>query len=441
MKNKTSVMILAFLCFMNSHIFAEKMAISGGKIIDISNFGNSRSDIENSLILIEDSKITYAGGMRPYKIGEMDRIIDVSGKYIIPGLIDGFAALDNQSFASSYLYMGVTSIIGVYGGRRAEVLFGQGSPGPNIIKWKSLGDSEDRKPDIDSYLREIEKMACSGVRVVLLMYEFRPDELKATIKKAHSLGMAAVGELGFTSYAEAIKAGINALIHSTRYTMEIAPPEMRKAVAADPFGKPASDYMKWLADMDSGMVEFREYARCLGLQKTGLMPTLMLYAIDLPETENPWNFPIAKILNPDDIHFPLDPLTGKHDYPTESAESKIKIARKVIDLERKYYLCGAKYLAGSGCDVWGTLPGISLHQELFWLTRIGLTPRQALAASTWNFSELLGLKEIGEIKSGKKADLVVLEKNPLEDINNLRAIWAVVHDGKIIDREKLLPLN
>jgi len=54
-------MILAFLCFMNIHIFAEKMAISSGMIINISNFVNSRSDIAKSLILIEDSKITCAG--------------------------------------------------------------------------------------------------------------------------------------------------------------------------------------------------------------------------------------------------------------------------------------------------------------------------------------------------------------------------------------------
>jgi hypothetical protein len=273
------------------------------------------------------------------------------------------------------------------------------------------------------------------------MYELRPDELKAAVTKAHSLGMGTMGELGHTSYVEAIESGIDVLIHSTRYSIEVAPPDMQKAVAADPFGKPAQDYVKWLAGMDSGIPKFREYARYLGLQKTGLMPTLMLYAIDLPETENPWNFPISKILNKSDIHAPVDFISGQHSYAAESKKFQIKKARKIVELEKAYRLCGAKYLAGSGCDVYGTLPGISLHQELFWLTQIGLTPRQALAASTWNFCPLLGLKEIGEIKPGKKADILVLEKNPLKNIKNLQTIYMLMHDGKIISRDKLLRSN
>jgi len=440
-KAKTVYLPLVFLFCANGHLFSERIAITGGTMIDVSNFGNSSRDVLNALIIIEDSKIEYAGKMRPYKQSEVDRIVDASGKHIVPGLVDGFTALDNQSFADSYLYMGVTSIIGVYGGRRAHALFEQAAPGPTIIKWRSLGDTEDKRPNVDSYLAEIERMAGSGVRVVLLMYELRPYELIACVTKAHSLGMGAMGELGYTSYVAAVDAGIDVLIHSSRYTMEVAPPAMKKAVAADPFGSPARDYVKWLVDLDAKGSMFKDYADYLGSKRVGLMPTLILDAIDLPETDNPWNYPIARISRPSDIHFPVDILSGKHAFDPASKEFRIRRARKIVELEKVYCLNGAKYLAGSGCDVYGTLPGISLHQELFWLTQIGLTPRQPLAASTWNYCPLLGLKEIGEIRAGKKGDVLVLEKNPVKDVKNLQTIYMVIYDGKVISRDELLKSN
>ncbi len=68
----------------------------------------------------------------------------------------------------------------------------------------------------------------------------------------------------------------------------------------------------------------------------------------------------------------------------------------------------------------------------------GLSPAQAIAAATTTAAEILRLEgEIGEIAVGKRADLVILDANPLEDIRNSREIWAVIRNGELIDREAL----
>jgi imidazolonepropionase-like amidohydrolase len=109
-----------------------------------------------------------------------------------------------------------------------------------------------------------------------------------------------------------------------------------------------------------------------------------------------------------------------------------------LRIEEQYRRAGAKYLAGSGTSAFGTMPGISLHTELQLLTRIGLPPRQALAASTSNFGEIFRWAKVGQVKAGYNADVLVLDANPLEDIRNLKKIRMVILDGRILDREGLL---
>jgi imidazolonepropionase-like amidohydrolase len=107
-------------------------------------------------------------------------------------------------------------------------------------------------------------------------------------------------------------------------------------------------------------------------------------------------------------------------------------------IEEQYRKAGARYVAGSGTTAFGTLPGISLHTELKLLCRIGSTPRQALAAATSNFGEIFGWKKIGQVKAGYHADLLVLDENPVTNIENLKKIRTVILQGEILDREKLL---
>jgi len=233
---------------------------------------------------------------------------------------------------------------------------------------------------------------------------------------------------------------VHCFVHTSRYSLELAPPELRKEVAGAPFGPPRLKYYEFLARLRATDPAVKQYASVLASGRVGLIPTLSLLYLELPDHENPWKEPAAAILDPKDIHRPANPMTGKPDNGDQSVSDCFPpgMAENELRIEEQYQDAGARYLAGSGTDAFGTLPGISLHTELKLLTRIGLTPRQALAAATSNFGELFGWKNVGQVKSGKNADLLVLDENPIRDVSNLKKIRMVILNGEILDRNKLL---
>jgi len=97
-----------------------------------------------------------------------------------------------------------------------------------------------------------------------------------------------------------------------------------------------------------------------------------------------------------------------------------------------------KMLAATDAVVWYVVPGFSLHDELELFVQAGLTPMEALQTATLNPAVYLGLSDmVGTVENGKKADLVLLEANPLENISNTKRINAVVVNGKLIPRVTL----
>jgi hypothetical protein len=98
---------------------------------------------------------------------------------------------------------------------------------------------------------------------------------------------------------------------------------------------------------------------------------------------------------------------------------------------------GGRIMAGSDTPEWFFAYGWTLHRELESLVAAGLTPYQALAAATRNPAEFLrASKEWGTIEAGKRADLVLLEANPLEDIRNTSRIDGVLVGGRWLDRKE-----
>jgi imidazolonepropionase-like amidohydrolase len=87
------------------------------------------------------------------------------------------------------------------------------------------------------------------------------------------------------------------------------------------------------------------------------------------------------------------------------------------------------------------MPGISLHTELEMLVRIGLSPREAIAAATNNYSIQFGWNELGQIAPGRRADILILDGDPTASIWNARRISTLILEGDIVDRESLLKLH
>lgn len=115
-----------------------------------------------------------------------------------------------------------------------------------------------------------------------------------------------------------------------------------------------------------------------------------------------------------------------------------RVFSKDLEVVGTMQLAGVEIRAGTDTLNPYCLPGFSLHDELDLLVQAGVTPMQALQAATLNPARFLGReKDLGTVATGKLADLVLLDANPLKDIGNTRKISAVVFGGKYFSRASL----
>ncbi len=116
-------------------------------------------------------------------------------------------------------------------------------------------------------------------------------------------------------------------------------------------------------------------------------------------------------------------------------------AQRYIDLRRQLisalHAAGALILAGADSPQVLNVPGDALHHELALYVEAGLSPAEALATATVNIARYLGESSRGCLQDGCVADLVLLEHNPLENIDHTRSILGVMRAGKWFDREQL----
>ena len=112
---------------------------------------------------------------------------------------------------------------------------------------------------------------------------------------------------------------------------------------------------------------------------------------------------------------------------------------KILDIIARYYHEGVQLTTGSDLPNSWVVPGVSLHQEMELLSGAGIPTRDVLAMATRNAAAALGLRrDIGTIEIGKRADLVILKANPLDDIRNTRRIEYVLSEGRIFRPSSLL---
>jgi hypothetical protein len=120
--------------------------------------------------------------------------------------------------------------------------------------------------------------------------------------------------------------------------------------------------------------------------------------------------------------------------------SRKKMGQLTLDMMVPMYDAGVKIIAGSDCGAFNSFvyPGESLQAELVTFVKAGLTPQQALVTSVINGPKFFELEDYyGSVDIGKVADLVLLDKNPLEDIKNIRKIIALVKKGKLYKKDSI----
>ena len=95
-------------------------------------------------------------------------------------------------------------------------------------------------------------------------------------------------------------------------------------------------------------------------------------------------------------------------------------------------------MAGTDAPIFFLIPGLSLHDEVAMLSEGGLSNLEAIKSATYNPSKYFGMeKELGSIKPGQIADLLILKKNTLENISNTKEIEAVIKNGNLLNRKYL----
>ena len=119
-------------------------------------------------------------------------------------------------------------------------------------------------------------------------------------------------------------------------------------------------------------------------------------------------------------------------YDRDLFEQGYKNAQRLI---KAYVDAGGKLYSGTDCASF-CVPGLGLHQEMELLVEAGVTPLQALQASTINPAEMMRMQNrLGTIEEGKAGDILILDANPLENIRNTRKISRVISRGRVLDGE------
>ncbi len=121
--------------------------------------------------------------------------------------------------------------------------------------------------------------------------------------------------------------------------------------------------------------------------------------------------------------------------PEASRKKYVHLREKMIT---ELWKAGVPLMAGSDSPQWFLVSGFAIHDELENLTQSGLTPFGALQTATVHPARYLEIdKQKGTITAGKDADLLLLDKNPLDDIRNARTINSLFKNGILYDRAKL----
>jgi hypothetical protein len=453
------------------------LVLTGGTLIDVTDWGHSARDLQNAVVIIREGRIVEVGPASSVVIPKGARMIDCTGKYIIPGLVDGYAGMNSQGQASANLYMGVTTIVARSDEQHGMVDYGA-SPRPNILPIDSAGTTDNwsllaKHPSWAGKLREgarplelspedtgrqLNETAQLGTRAIFIGHNIKAANTQLIISRAHQLGMVTYGEFVSTPYSVGVDDGVDALVHMDRYVLGLIPDELQRPLVEAPQGAAANtayDYSQRLPATDKHV---GNYARYLASHHAALMPTLSLNYVNLPDHRNLWKEPAAALLDPSRLFNPTNVQTGEMDYPLpawsrhlpavgqrwmeESQRKKeAQDAMRMWQIQAAIFSAYPHYLAASGAPVDGTMPGISLHTELELLVRLGLSPREALAAATNNYSLQFGWNDLGLIATGRRADVLVVDGDPTANIWNARRITTLILDGNLIDRDALLSVR
>ena len=434
---------IAGLIFMSFKGFSQKQAIKQNhffiKNVNVITMDSVGTIIKNATIIIKGNHIISING----KIPKDATMIDGKGKWLIPGLIDMHMHLatdayfgqkiptqhpdfiiSTQDIMTPLIANGVTSVLDLNAtmetfGLKKEIEKGY-VIGPRIALAALIngGSGQGRNANTAEEGRlTVRNAKTEGYDFIKIYSKINTETYEAIIDEANKLGLKTIAHIpdvfqgkleqafiphvGMVAHAEEFSK------HSEHFSIE----------DAQKFAQLAKGNGTWLSPTLTTMVWIAKQTHSLDYIKSS--PTLKYVH---PLLQSKW-------------------LTANNYVKNATKEKAVYFDSMVqfqFQLVKLFKDAGVPVVAGSDAGVSGVVAGFSLHDELELLVKAGLTPEEALHSATVLPAQWLGIdKQVGTIESGKYADMVLLDENPLEDIKNTRKIAGVFINGKWLDKGKI----
>jgi imidazolonepropionase-like amidohydrolase len=408
----------------------------------------------DNYVLVNGNRIEQVGTKHHVKILKDDKVIDASGKFMIPGLWDMHvhAFFDDRGKAGRDVTLPLFIANGVTGVRdmgsdlepvleaRKEIaehrLLGPRMivSGPMLDGPKSTYKSAIAISTPEDGRRAVDMLKARGVDFIKIQSYVPRDAYFAIVDECKKQNIIFVGHVpDSVRGSEASNAGQKSLEHL------IGIFEASSTVEDELLKGPKSPG-RFLDTYDPA----REAAiiQLLAKNNTWQCPTLFWergqWLVDVIDPNKDPDLKYAPV-SWRDKSWPRATKSIIKEMDTDPVPVREKFVQHELDMVKKLNQAGVPFLAGTDCPAGvDVLPGFSLHLELQRFTAAGFTPLQALQTATINPAKFLDKQnDFGTVEAGKIADLLLLDANPLDDIGNTKKIAGVVADGRYFSRADL----
>jgi hypothetical protein len=437
---------LLLLAAVAAHVCAQDLVLKNVNVVDV----DSGTVIAGRSVILSDGYIEEIGAQESMRAPAGARVIDGSGRYLMPALWDMHTHPMEPEALSMLVANGVGGTRIMWGlprhlEWRARVELGE-LLGPRLLiagpiiegvppaQAAGVVDTEGRRlvKTFAEGVAEVRRQQIAGFDYIKVYNNIPLDAYNGLVAEADRLRMPVVGHVPFA-------AGIQGALAARQKSIEHLRGYIEKLVPADAPIQPGIDLRsRTLAWEYADLSRIPELVRATRDAGAWQCPTLGTSIYTAPSSA------IERYLATPEAEY-LDPQTreafrnrGRVKWLSNFTEADFERATRANDkqavLLRALHAAGVPLLAGTDSNSFG----FSLHRELEGLVEVGLTPRDALQTATINPARFAGLeKEVGRVATGYAADLILLDANPLQDIRNTRAISAVILRGQLLDRAAL----
>ncbi|UCC25373.1 MAG: amidohydrolase family protein [Gemmatimonadales bacterium] len=419
-------------------------------------------------VVVDGDRITAADAGAA--IPQDARVIDGTGRYLIPGLWDMHVHLTydpafTEAMPGLFLSYGVTSVRDT-GGLLEEILpvveamRADGAVAPRVFFSGPLLDGQtvvydgNGRPEIgtrnatpEAARAQVAALSDAGVDFIKVYEMVSPQVFDALVTAGRERDLPIAAHVPLSMRASQVAPRVNSLEHLRNVETDCTADaqtllERRREILNDNGEASGADLRSRLHRLQRlRAVNTYDPARCrevlAAMDGTIQVPTLRLNALRLqpPFSQEGWMDALDRA--PPEVAEPWRAATVEARSAPSGADNTF--GEWSLFLVGRMHAAGVPVGAGTDTPIGYAMPGYSLHDELALLVRAGLPPLEALRSATLRPAEFFGLAgEMGRIAEGYRADLVLLSADPLADIQNTRAIDAVVSKGRIFSPEELV---